>query len=303
MLPAARTCVICDAPVPFHLPPGGHTCGDARCRWECDRIPPQQRCATCGRPLVGKQAGLRFCPAWECRGAHDEAAALEREKRRERLVVELEDQALRLREQAGVAKSQSYPLALVSSFTHPLTELPESRRQMARDHIAGLIAQVERTRGEPVEVPPPMPTDALAPEARAVLGRVCGQCGGDCCRTGGTHAHLTAASVRRFMDAHPEQGPEEVLEAYLGRIARLTNEGSCVFHQPNGCALPRDMRGDLCNRYLCGGLEALLPTFTADALPRAFAACAYGSTILRAAFIDEEGSHVVSVEEELGAGE
>src|SRR5208337_492465 len=86
---------------------------------------------------------------------------------------------------------------------------------------------------------PASPT-SVSPEVQAVLNGACALCRGFCCGSGGDHAYLTVATIRRYMAKHLEQGPEEVLAAYLGRIRNDTVAGSCIFHQSGGCGLPRE---------------------------------------------------------------
>jgi hypothetical protein len=94
-----------------------------------------------------------------------------------------------------------------------------------------------------------------APEVQAVLGRVCAFCQGWCCRSGGDHAYLTVDTLRRYLAAHPGRRPRDVLADYLGRVGHKTYRGSCVYHGPAGCGLPREMRSDTCNDYYCTGLD------------------------------------------------
>src|SRR5262249_14417493 len=101
----------------------------------------------------------------------------------------------------------------------------------------------------------PGAAEAPAPEVQAVLSRACAQCKGFCCRDGGNFAYLTVDTIRRYMEAHPGVRPREVLAAYLAHLGNKTFRGSCVYHGPDGCTLPRSMRGDTCNDFFCDGLR------------------------------------------------
>ena len=50
--------------------------------------------------------------------------------------------------------------------------------------------------------------------------------------------------------------------------------GSCVYHATDGCNLPRDLRSNLCNRYVCGGLTQLRSALSGNESPAAFVAAA-----------------------------
>jgi hypothetical protein len=59
------------------------------------------------------------------------------------------------------------------------------------------------------------------------------------------------------MTANPHLRPREVLANYLDRLANRSNQNSCIYHGPQGCFLPRDMRSDTCNRWFCTGANRL----------------------------------------------
>jgi hypothetical protein len=67
------------------------------------------------------------------------------------------------------------------------------------------------------------------------------------------------------MAANPHLRPREVLENYLDRLANRTNQNSCIYHGPQGCFLPRDMRSDTCNRWFCIGANRLRNEIGAEA--------------------------------------
>jgi hypothetical protein len=131
---------------------------------------------------------------------------------------------------------------------------PDERHERYRLHLGRIIAEA----------------NAMAPGAEAgqsgagsessgagMAGRLCAFCGGGCCTLGGEQAYLGADTMRRFMDAHPALSNEEVLSAYLGRVAARTRSGSCINHTATGCTLPRAMRSDICNRFACEPLARL----------------------------------------------
>ncbi|OZG72268.1 hypothetical protein BTA51_16135 [Hahella sp. CCB-MM4] len=94
------------------------------------------------------------------------------------------------------------------------------------------------------------------PEIAAKSGKFCGLCKGGCCTAGGNDALLDVRGIRRFMLSHSELSPVEVMEAYLARVPEQSIEGSCINHTSTGCALPREMRSDICNGYFCDAVKA-----------------------------------------------
>jgi hypothetical protein len=193
-----------------------------------------------------------------------------------------------------------YPLVVIPSFAAPVTNLPERRRRALRDHVTRLISQATVGRGLPTRggndpAGTPEPAPAPSPAAQAVLGRACAQCQGSCCSAGGDHAYLSAATIRRYLDAHPGLRPRDVLAAYLACVGNKTHQGSCIFHRPGGCTLPGEMRSDTCNQHFCGGLTAFQHDLLEGGPIRGFFASTRDDAICSAAFIDEAEVRVVAV--------
>jgi len=155
---------------------------------------------------------------------------------------------LRLRPAAADGDLQ---LLLPSGPRHA-RRLASVRRERYRAHLLGIAA--EAACGPPAHQPR---ADDPAGPASSLPGRLCALCGGGCCTRGGEHAYLGAATLRRFMDAHPQLSKEEVAAAYLDRVAPRTQSGSCINHTRKGCSLPREMRSDICNRFACESLARL----------------------------------------------
>lgn len=95
-----------------------------------------------------------------------------------------------------------------------------------------------------------------APSLRTISDRLCGMCKGGCCAKGKEQAYLSVFSIRRYMDNHSELSAEDILDLYLSRISSVTIENSCINHTETGCALPRQLRSDICNGFYCDSLKA-----------------------------------------------
>ncbi|RZL00004.1 MAG: hypothetical protein EOP36_17325 [Rubrivivax sp.] len=132
--------------------------------------------------------------------------------------------------------------------------LAQRRRRRYRDLLNRLIAQAVASQD-----PPPDLGEHLATHAPAspLTGQVCAACKGGCCTSGGDSAYLSVNTIRRFMALRPALRPREVLAAYLDRLGTRTQQGSCINHTSQGCGLPREMRSDVCNHYLCGTQKEL----------------------------------------------
>jgi hypothetical protein len=68
-----------------------------------------------------------------------------------------------------------------------------------------------------------------------------------------------------------------------------------VFHAFAGCTLPRTLRSNLCNRYLCGGLTQLARTTVARSEHAAFvAAVDDGGRLVRLALVTPAGAQPIT---------
>ncbi len=85
----------------------------------------------------------------------------------------------------------------------------------------------------------------------------CTACRGDCCKLGDTHAFLKPYRLEKLINRDEDDALEKALERYASHLPDLSIEQSCVFHTDKGCALPRDIRADECNRYRCNELQSI----------------------------------------------
>ena len=182
---------------------------------------------------------------------------------REQTRLEAAENAVRWRQVesqlAGRLPPRSDRLALPSG-PRRLSNLPERRRRLYRDHLNQIIAAA-LSRDEYVESTRTGVTageaDDAPGDASALRGQLCAACGGGCCAEGGDTAYLTVPLMRRCMASNPDMRPRDVLAAYLDRLRTRTEGGSCINHAAGGCSLPREMRSDTCNRFLCPPLHQL----------------------------------------------
>lgn len=92
----------------------------------------------------------------------------------------------------------------------------------------------------------------------AAATALCVQCGGSCCAHGATHhAFVDADVLARWQAAHPGSSTEDAINDYLAQLPTVHVKHGCGFQTATGCALPRDSRADVCNRYACEPLLRL----------------------------------------------
>jgi hypothetical protein len=137
------------------------------------------------------------------------------------------------------------------------SNLAQRRRQRYRDHLNRLIAEAVSDQVVPAQSPDPTRGQPEADASARLAGQLCALCGGGCCTLGSDTAYLTPSTIRRFMALMPHLRPRDVLAAYLDRLSPKTQTRSCINHTASGCSLPREMRSDTCNNYLCGSQAAV----------------------------------------------
>ena len=140
----------------------------------------------------------------------------------------------------------------------PLQPQDAARRETHRKHLQTILAE---TQGLPALLPitADQPTADAAEESMS--GQLCTMCGGGCCVRGGDAAYLTAETMQRVMATQINPEGVELLERYMSLLPQESTDGSCIYHGAAGCALPRELRSDTCNRYCCASLIELISAF------------------------------------------
>jgi hypothetical protein len=114
----------------------------------------------------------------------------------------------------------------------------------------------------------PFPVTPDTPAAFAGMIRAgCAACRGACCTKGGDTAYLYADHFRRLLPQWTGRTRDEILTDYVSRLPERVYEESCVYHTESGCALPRELRSNLCNTFLCGGLEDMIAAASQEPRP------------------------------------
>jgi hypothetical protein len=161
---------------------------------------------------------------------------------------------------------------VVPSGRRPVRPLPQYRRRSYAAYLDEIIAEAllpPKPPAEPKDPPafPPRPEppdfDTRAGDSR-LPGRLCGVCAGGCCPSGGTHAYLSHVTMRRVMAENPDLDLASLKQLYLDHLPPRSLANSCVNHTPSGCNLPRSLRGNTCNRWICGPLDDLLVGLEGD---------------------------------------
>jgi len=175
-----------------------------------------------------------------------------------------------LRGQHDLPQDIPLALAIVPVNTRRIVPLPKERKQAFLAHLRAVVVTEHDLRevadGELVtsfSVPAaaePAPTESQD----KTLGLACAVCRGHCCRQGVEHAFQDPPSMRRVRTDFPGWTDDELIEQYADRLPAVSYEESCGFHTETGCNLPRDMRSDMCNRWMCRGQHRWLQELPAE---------------------------------------
>lgn len=182
-----------------------------------------------------------------------------------------------------------YPHTMVPKNTREICHLPEQRKHLFRDFLTTVIKKAfiefednkdnkteQFFQHEDGEVAYPMEE------------QTCSICRGVCCNTGGKNAYIKKETILRYLSEHPDQTQGQVLAAYMAYLGKKTFANSCVYHTKTGCCLPRAMRSDTCNEFLCDTLIELDRQLNKTPIPKGVLLIEYSSKNWRNEILDEE---------------
>lgn len=254
-------------------------------------------CAICQRMLtVHQEVRGGICDDPECRKRQAVASDLRRQKEKAAAVWAM---ALSYRDQVapriGVGDPASLRLAVIPFYNQPVVKLPRKRRAEFRAHLAGVLRQAFEGQFDSkavTDLEAELRHHAQAHSDEPAIGAACAVCTGFCCRVGGTRAYLDVGAIRSYMARHPGMRFREVLKEYLSKLPDATCKGSCVYHGPKGCSLPRAMRSSVCNAYYCGGLTDLRNEIASEGPKTVLLVAAEERKLLKSAMIEPDGKTV-----------
>ena len=221
------------------------------------RLSPARACVNCGEtldPIQGTTTAA-VCGRLPCLVAASMSQAEElrdiEEDRDLRARAALEAQGLQPGDLSWstVPENRAAPTPLPPGAVDDF--LGHLRRVIAEASDVASPAAERPIRGHP-HPPPPTLTEADG------LARGCTACRGWCCRRGGTHAFLDAASVLRILSEENTLASSDLEAEYRSRVEGTHLEGGCLFQGPQGCRLPRTLRSNTCNNWLCEDLTEAL---------------------------------------------
>jgi hypothetical protein len=194
------------------------------------------------------------------------------------------------------------PVVLLPANLRAIVAMPSGAREAFLSHMGTLLNAAFETA--PRDNTLPMSVEDRSSRVNAgdiggsresttlseeMVAAACATCRGECCASGGTHAFLRQDSITRVRARLAENGPDNatrILDLYRSHLPLRHYHGSCVYHEERGCALPRDLRSNLCNRYHCGELTQLERVLD-DRRPAAYVGAADGRYLRRLTRIEQ----------------
>lgn len=150
-------------------------------------------------------------------------------------------------------------IAIVPFNLHSLRKIPDEDLEDFRNQLWFTITNAFAHQPDPpTSLPDENHGEIYESSVGKKLGSCCATCGGWCCLQGAGHAFIEENTIHRYRYHHPDATPEVIFEDYFSRIGDEAYQESCVYHGPQGCRLPRELRAAMCNQFRCRGLIDLL---------------------------------------------
>ncbi len=192
---------------------------------------------------------------------------------------------------AGISNPEDFTPTAIPVNRRQVRGLPKERRRAFREHLVRIIGEAAAERDSAkystndLAVRMKYEAEMQGSELYSILDNACAVCRGSCCAKGEEHAYLRVETILLYMQQHPELEEEQVLDEYVSRLPEKTYEGSCVYHAESGCGLPREMRSESCDSFVCNGLAEIEEHAIETKSTCFFIAAIEGRNIFRSAFV------------------
>ncbi len=262
----ATQCKVCDQP----LVNGSGVKGQAVCRsFDCMRLVQQQ--GTMPETLYTSifKVQSKLIREKHARGKAEEARKTAIDRQIQALDQQLHDQ---LEADENLSLPKDLLLLSIASGGRQISNLPAKRKKKFRDNLNAAISEAT-SNIEFEDVGVNINSNRLKRSAlqyREVSGlkeqtqNVCIQCQGACCIAGADKGFVEIQLLRRVMTEQPGLRPRDLYQLYMQHLPNKSVKGSCIFHTQTGCNLPRKLRSDVCNGYLCEPVETMQKKSYAD---------------------------------------
>ena len=255
-------CSVCHKPIVSGTTLG-EVCESPKClqQFRFNNAQRMPRCAVCRVFLSASEKVSGTCGAQSCRSRKSVDDQFRRSQEHRQLqkekVSQLADEDA---ETKGISLPESHDPVLVPFIGRNTTKVSTDRKE---EFLVKLKNRIEdnfhKFPDTPTQLPEEDHGESVSVTAKEMIGRACATCEGFCCRFGESQvAYIGEATLLRYRFLHPEVTAEEIHHNYANQIGEVTYESSCLYHGPQGCTLPDEMRSAVCNRYVCQGVTDML---------------------------------------------
>ncbi|MCQ8104765.1 hypothetical protein NP590_11665 [Methylomonas sp. SURF-2] len=182
-------------------------------------------------------------------------------------------------------------VAVLPRNSRQLVPIDVTRVEALRQHLERIVIEAEALPDAECESKETSATThGVEPQQAEMpaLAAACGLCAGHCCATGGDSAWLEPTTIRRLQRQLPPLAAPRIIGHYLDYVPETGYQDSCIYHAENGCRLPRQLRSNVCNQYLCKGLAEIVQGLEGSAEP-CVTATVIGVSPVSVALIDALG--------------
>ena len=260
-------------------------------------------CLICETRLdIHQAARSRHCQKPDCarQYAANMAAGRERRHRRNRDLAHSQASALvrSLMDSGQIPRRGDFKGAAVPANPRKLARSDSARQERYRVHLEELLTNWEAEQDNPhaYSLPPESELKDTEPD---VGSQACATCRGRCCKDGGTHAYQTIDTIRRWFALNPDSTTDDCRDAYLSLFDDYSYENNCVFQAAQGCVLPRRLRSDTCNSWLCWAFKDLYRRRQKSVLPVTIIVASDDQGTQRINVVDSESGQRLEPEFEL----
>ena len=250
-------------------------------------------CRFCGKDLAPTEVGQGICGAPEC---HDlmivesgKAILARKREKHDQLAADVFEQVAGDLS-APRAEAPDAVLWMLPAQSDPLEPLPPERLARFREHLE-VCAEFAFREPEPAPDADLGSRAQHEPDEATTVIAACSSCQGRCCRDrGGDTALLLATDLNRYRQRNPGATRAQIIDAYLSYLPERSTRDGCVYQAETGCALPREMRQDICNSYYCNPLRWLRQELEAAGAEEAVLVAAHEGTPHRITKLAADGS-------------
>lgn len=252
-----KTCEVCEQALPFHQ----EACLNA----ECQSVISQ-------KSLLSATAYNNLL-LFERKLIQAKLEARELKQEHERHVTFLEDEeskaiAQQVIDSGDIENSENLHIVNLPTGPSQPVKLSEQRKLKFIKHLEHVIAQAREYKSIE-DVPFDQHANARnllsqnealfsnKPSLEKTCDNLCATCKGGCCPEGADHAFVSAFTIREKLDSNPGLSDQDIIKQYTDYLTEEVMDGGCINQTATGCALPRNLRSDVCNSFFCEPLKQL----------------------------------------------